>query len=212
MRRKFDEQLFTLNQELMRMAAMIEENIQKAVEAMVRQDVEAAAEIVEADENVDRMQKKIEQICFELLMRQQPVATDLRVISSTMKMVTDMERVGDHATDIAEITKMMAGTPYHVNMDTLKQMASESMMMLIHSVESYVEKSAKKAQDVIDYDDVVDDLYVKFKDEMIAEIRKGEADAEQVVDLLIVAKYFERIADHSTNIGKWVLFMLGEDR
>ncbi len=210
MRRKFDEQLNTLNQEMMRMGAMIEEQIQKAVDALVHQDAEQAEEIIRGDTDVDHMQKRIENLCFQLLMQQQPVATDLRVISAAMKMVTDMERIGDHAADISEITLMMADAPYTMNMDTIKAMASETLLMLIHSVESYVEKRMDKAQKVIDHDDVVDQLFDQAKQELVTEIRKGEGNAEHIIDMLIVAKYFERIGDHATNIANWVIFFLDD--
>ena len=155
MRTKFDEQLFQLNQEMMHMGTMIEEAIQKAIEALVKQDVEIAKTILNGDEEVDREQKRIENICFNLLMQQQPVAKDLRVISAAMKMVTDMERIGDHAADIAEVTIMMAGQPYIEKLDLINQMASETTMMLIKSIEAYVEKDMEKAQAVISHDDVV---------------------------------------------------------
>ncbi len=210
MRRKFDARLNTLNLEMMRMGAMIEEQIQKAVDALVHQDAEQAEEIIRGDTDVDHMQKRIENLCFQLLMQQQPVATDLRVISAAMKMVTDMERIGDHAADISEITLMMADAPYTMNMDTIKAMASETLLMLIHSVESYVEKRMDKAQKVIDHDDVVDQLFDQAKQELVTEIRKGEGNAEHIIDMLIVAKYFERIGDHATNIANWVIFFLDD--
>lgn len=210
MRTRFEEQLNMLNQEMMRMGAMIEEQIQKAVDAFLHQDTEQAEEIIKGDTDVDHMQKRIENLCFQLLMQQQPVASDLRVISAAMKMVTDMERIGDHAADISEITLMMADSPYTINMDTIKAMASETLLMLIHSVESYVEKRMDKAQKVIDHDDVVDELFDRAKKELVTEIRKGDGNAEHIIDMLIVAKYFERIGDHATNIANWVIFFLDD--
>ncbi|MBO5260399.1 MAG: phosphate signaling complex protein PhoU [Agathobacter sp.] len=208
MRTKFDEQLFQLNQEMMHMGTMIEEAIQKAIEALVKQDVEIAKTILNGDEEVDREQKRIENICFNLLMQQQPVAKDLRVISAAMKMVTDMERIGDHAADIAEVTIMMAGQPYIEKLDLINQMASETTMMLIKSIEAYVEKDMEKAQAVISHDDVVDDLFNRVKQKLIQMIHKNPEDGEQATDLLLVAKYFERIGDHATNIAEWVIFSL----
>ena len=208
MRTKFDEQLFQLNQEMMHMGTMIEEAIQKAIEALVKQDVEIAKTILNGDEEVDREQKRIENICFNLLMQQQPVAKDLRVISAAIKMVTDMERIGDHAADIAEVTIMMAGQPYIEKLDLINQMASETTMMLIKSIEAYVEKDMEKAQAVISHDDVVDDLFYRVKQKLIQMIHKNPEDGEQATDLLLVAKYFERIGDHATNIAEWVIFSL----
>lgn len=210
MRSKFDEQLNNLNQEMMHMGTMIEESIQRAIEAFINQDIEAAKEIMDGDAAVDREQKKIESICFTLLMQQQPVARDLRTISAAMKMVTDMERIGDHAADISEMTIMMSRNPYKVNIEDVKKMASETMLMLIRSIEAYVEKSNEKAHQVMKQDDVVDDLFDQVKAELIDFIRANPEDGEQAEDLLMVAKYFERIGDHATNIAEWVEFALDD--
>ena len=212
MRSKFDEQLKMLNQEMMHLGTMIEDSIQKAIEALIAQNVELAKKIMDSDTEVDREQKKIENICFNLLMQQQPVAKDLRVISAAMKMVTDMERIGDHAADISEITIMMADQTYAQNLDDIKKMASETVLMLIRSIEAYVEKDMKKAEDVIKHDDVVDELFDKNKADIIDLIRHDPEAGEQAADLLMVAKYFERIGDHATNIAEWVIFALDDKK
>ena len=162
MRSKFDEQLKTLNEEMMHMGSMIEESIQKAIEAFIHQDADSAKAIMEGDSEIDREQKKIESLCFNLLMQQQPVARDLRTISAAMKMVTDMERIGDHAADISEMTILMSSDkPYRVNIEHVKSMASETMLMLIRAIEAYVEKNNDKAHIVMKQDDVVDELFDK---------------------------------------------------
>ena len=212
MRAKFDEQLHMLNQEMMHMGSMIEDKIQKAIEALIGQNSALAKEIMEADNEVDREQKKIENICFNLLMQQQPVARDLRVISAAMKMVTDMERIGDHAADISEMTVMMASEPYAVDLSDIKKMASETVLMLIQSIEAYVEKAMLKAQSVIDHDDIVDELFNKVKQELIEMIRKNPAVSEQAADMLMVAKYFERIGDHATNLAELIIFALDDKK
>lgn len=212
MRAKFDEQLHMLNQEMMHMGSMIEDKIQKAIEALIGQNSALAKEIMEADNEVDREQKKIENICFNLLMQQQPVARDLRVISAAMKMVTDMERIGDHAADISEMTVMMASEPYVVDLGDIKKMASETVLMLIRSIEAYVEKDMLKAQSVIDHDDIVDELFNKVKQELIEMIRKNPAVSEQAADMLMVAKYFERIGDHATNLAELIIFALDDKK
>ncbi len=171
MRSKFDEQLRLLNQEMMYMGTMIEDSIQKAIEALIAQNAQLAEKIMNSDSDVDHEQKKIENICFNLLMQQQPVARDLRVISAAMKMVTDMERIGDHAADISEITIMLSKEPYVLNLDDIKKMASETVIMLIRSIEAYVEKDMNKAQEVIRHDDIVDDLFDKNKADIIELIR-----------------------------------------
>lgn len=194
------------------MGSMIEDKIQKAIEALIGQNSALAKEIMEADNEVDREQKKIENICFNLLMQQQPVARDLRVISAAMKMVTDMERIGDHAADISEMTVMMASEPYAVDLSDIKKMASETVLMLIRSIEAYVEKDMLKAQSVIDHDDIVDELFNKVKQELIEMIQKNPAVSEQAADMLMVAKYFERIGDHATNLAELIIFALDDKK
>ncbi len=206
MRSKFDEQLNQLNDEMMRMGTMIEDSIEKAIDALVNQNVTLAEEIMARDEEIDRQQKKIESICFNLLMQQQPVARDLRTISAAMKMVTDMERIGDHAADISEITVMLGNQPYPFSLDLIKKMATETMIMLIRSIEAYVEKDIVKAQSVIKHDDIIDALFDEVKQKLITLIHEAPDNGEQATDFLMIAKYFERIGDHATNISEWVIF------
>ena len=203
MRSKFDEQLDRLNKEMMKMGSAIEDSIRKAVDALVKQDAELAKKVMLQDE-----QKTIESICFNLLIQQQPVAKDLRTITAALKMVTDMERIGDQAADIGEITIKLSNQSYIKKLEHINQMASETMLMLIRSIEAYVEKDMDKARKVIAYDDVVDDLFEKVRDDLIAMIQADSANGEQAADLLMVAKYFERIGDHATNIAEWVIFAL----
>lgn len=212
MRSKFDEQLHLLNQEMMQMGSMIEDSIQKAINALIDQNVELAKKIMDNDTQIDHEQKKIENLCFNLLMQQQPVAKDLRVISAAMKMVTDMERIGDHAADISEMTILMSKTKYIPNLEHINRMASETVQMLIRSIEAYVEKDMKKAVDVIASDDIVDDLFDKNKAELIEQIQREPQSAESAADMLMVAKYFERIGDHATNIAEWVIFALDDKK
>lgn len=208
MRRRFDEQLEQLNQEMLQMGTMVEDSIQKAIEALLRQDTTLAQSVMEFDSQVDQKQKEIESICFTLLMQQQPVASDLRVISAALKMVTDMERIGDHAADISEMTLHLAHEPYIKNLEHISKMASETMWMLIQSIEAYVEKDVKKATGVIAHDDIVDELFTQTKQELIELIHKDKNNGEQATDLLMVAKYFERIGDHATNLAEWVIFSI----
>lgn len=205
MRKRFDEQLEELGKEMQSMGMMVEESIQKAIEALLRQDVELAKSVMEGDVLVDQKQKEIESICFTLLMQQQPVASDLRTISAALKMVTDMERIGDHAADISEMTVHLAHEPYIKNLDHIRQMASETMWMLIQSIEAYVEKDVKKANGVIAHDDVVDKLFAETKTDLIELIHKDKNNGEQATDLLMVAKYFERIGDHATNLAESIV-------
>ena len=197
---------------MMQMGSMIEDSIQKAINALIDQNVELAKKIMDNDTQIDHEQKKIENLCFNLLMQQQPVAKDLRVISAAMKMVTDMERIGDHAADISEMTILMSKTKYIPNLEHINRMASETVQMLIRSIEAYVEKDMNKAVDVIASDDVVDDLFDKNKAELIEQIQREPQSAESAADMLMVAKYFERIGDHATNIAEWVIFALDDKK
>ena len=208
MRNRFDRQLERLNDEMIEMGSMIESAIEKAVSALVTQDVEKAKTAIKADDEIDHQERDIENLCLKLLLQQQPVASDLRQISSALKMITDMERIGDHAADISEITIMMAGKPYIKKLEHIQEMAKETMQMLVNAVDAYVEKNMQKAQEVIKRDDVVDELFNQVKTELIQLIHEDADAGEQAADLLMVAKYFERIGDHATNISEWVIFSI----
>ena len=212
MRSKFDEQLSALNQKLIQMGQSIERNIQDAIDALVNGNVEKANQIISADDDIDKMQREIENICFGLLIQQQPVARDLRTITAAMKMVTDMERIGDHAVDISEMTEFLSEHKMNDKINTLKNMASEATVMLIHSIDAFTEKNAEIARDVIDHDDVVDTLFVNVKDEIIKLIAEKPEEGESGLDILMIAKYLERIGDHATNIAEWVLYSLDDKR
>ncbi len=208
MRSKFDEQLKALNNEMIIMSTMIEKAIQDAIDALFTQNVEKARRIMQDDELVDQEQKKIENICFQLLIQQQPVARDLRTITAAMKMVTDMERIGDQAADISELTICMADRPYLFNSENIKKMSAETISMLIRAVEAYVERDMDKAKQVIAHDDVVDALFLKVKSDLIEVMRTNMDYEEHAADLLMVNKYLERIGDHATNIAEWVIFSI----
>ena len=208
MRIRFDEQLKQLNKEMINMGTMIEKSIGDAVKALMKQDVELAQKVMAGDEEIDRTERKIEDLCLRLLLQQQPVARDLRNISAALKMVTDMERIGDHASDISEITIALADQPYIKKLEHIQQMAKETMIMLVGSIEAFVDKDLEKANEVIKRDDVVDDLFDKVKKELIQMIHENADKGEQAADLLMVAKYMERIGDHATNISEWVIFSI----
>lgn len=208
MRNRFDRQLSTLNDELIEMGSMIEKSIETAIKALVNQDVDLARHAIEADEEIDRQERIIEDLCLKLLLQQQPVAKDLRLISSALKMITDMERIGDHASDISEITIALADQPYIKKLEHIQQMAKETMIMLVGSIEAFVDKDLEKANEVIKRDDVVDDLFDKVKKELIQMIHENADKGEPAADLLMVAKYMERIGDHATNISEWVIFSI----
>ena len=211
MRNKFDAQLRQLNREMTNMGSMIEDAIQKSIQALFAQDVKTAEKIVELEDEIVDQQKKIENICFQLLIQQQPVASDLRTVTAAMKMVTDMSRIGDNAGDISELTIIMAENPYVMKVENIRKMAAETILMLIHALEAYVEKDAVKAREVMDHDDIVDDLFLQVKDELIETMRTNPDHEEQAADLLMVNKYLERIGDHAVNIAEWVIFAVNGD-
>ena len=208
MRNRFDRQLKELNNEMIEMGAMIEAAIEKAVSALVNQDVEKAKEAVKGDDVINHQEKNIENLCLKLLLQQQPVARDLRQISAALKMVTDMERIGDHAADISEITIALASQPYVKKLEHIQEMAKETMQMIVKAADAFVEKDKEKAIAVMQQDDVVDDLFDTVKKELIGLIHENPENGEQAADLLMVAKYFERIGDHATNISEWVVFSI----
>lgn len=211
MRNRFDRQLEELNDELIEMGSLIEKAIEMGISALVKQDVEKAKQAIEFDNEIDRQEKTVESLCMKLLLQQQPVAKDLRLISAALKMITDMERIGDHAADISEMTIQMAGSTYEkndINIDLIKEMAKETTNMVIKSVDAFVNKDLELARYVIVRDDIVDDFFAQFKKQLIGIINANVKNGEQATDMLMVAKYFERIGDHATNIAEWVIYSI----
>ena len=205
MRNRFDEQLALLKKELIEMGALCEEVIAKASEALTRGDVALAATVAPLDGQIDRKERDIEALCLRLLLQQQPVARDLRKISAALKMITDMERIGDQAEDIAEIVTFLKGRTGQ-NDDLLREMARSTIKMVTESVDAFVKHDIMLAEKVVAYDDVVDNYFEQVKDELIARIAENPDDGEYALDLLMIAKYFERIGDHAVNIAEWVIF------
>ena len=208
MRKKYDEQLDLLGNMLVEMGALIETAIARATQALKTQDIKQAQKAISYDKEVDQKEKDIEQLCLKLLLLQQPVASDLRFISAALKMITDMERIGDQAADIAEIAIMLAGTPYIKELEHIPQMAEATVKMVSDSIDAFVAKDLELAISVIEHDDVVDELFDTIKFELVDLIRENSKNAEQAMDLLMIAKYFERIGDHAENIAEWVVFSI----
>ncbi|MCL2696969.1 MAG: phosphate signaling complex protein PhoU [Oscillospiraceae bacterium] len=208
MRSRFDEQLNELNSKLIEMSAIIEHSISAAVEALLTQNVELAGTVKADERTSDKQEKQIETLCFELLLRHQPVAGDLRIISAALKMITDMERIADQAEDIAEISKYLADKPYIKQPEDIAKMAVAAKKMLKESIDSFVNRDLSLAKAVLEHDDVVDDLFRKIRNDLTALIHENPDNGEQALDLLMVAKYLERIGDHASNIAEWVIFMI----
>ena len=205
MRNRFDQQLVLLNEQLTRMGELCEVAIGKATTALKEGSIEQAHAVIEADEEIDQAETDIERLCLKLLLQQQPVARDLRQISAALKMITDMERIGDQASDIAEIIGFLNGR-IGTDAQYICQMAVAAMRMVTESVEAYVKRDVAMAEATIQHDDVVDDLFLKVKESLIQMISENPKDGEYALDLLMIAKYFERIGDHATNIAEWVVF------
>lgn len=205
-REYYGQQLKELKNRMLLLGSMIEGVIKDTVRALVSQDIEKAKEIAAGDDKVDRLVRQIEEQCYSLLLRQQPVARDLREVSAALKMITDMERIGDHGTDISELIILMSENPYPEEIGMIEEMSKEAMIMLMEAVDAFAQADAGKAEAVIGKDDIVDALFLKVKDSIALSLKTSETDAKQELDLLMAAKYFERIGDHATNIAEWVIF------
>ena len=205
MRIRFDEQLSLLNKKMIEMGAECEELIALVAKALLNGDVEGARKAKEQGHEIDQMEREIESICLKLLLQQQPVAKDLRVISAALKMITDMERIGDQAEDIAEIIPFLDGRTGAEFAD-FKPMAEATCKMVTDSIDAYVKQDVALAKAVAEHDDVVDDAFDRVKQTLIKMSSENTADGEYAVDLLMIAKYFERIGDHAVNIAEWVEF------
>lgn len=205
MRSRFDEQLATLNKELIEMGALCEEAIADAAKALTKADEKTAAKVEPLEAEINQKERDIESLCLKMLLQQQPVARDLRQISAALKMITDLERIGDQASDIAEIITFIdkkAG----VDCEPICLMAEATIRMVTESVDAFVKRDVGIAQQAIAHDDTVDDYFLKVKRSLINMIAQRPADGEHALDLLMIAKYFERIGDHAVNIAEWVIF------
>ena len=205
MRDFFQEQLKELNRELTRMGAACEEIIALASHALTDWDVELVRKVNTIGTQIDESERTIESICLKLLLRQQPVARDLRQISAAMKMITDMERIGDQAEDIVEIVPYMTAHPDE-KFPKIREMAKAAQAMVTEAVDAYVKQDLNMARKVMAHDDVVDSYFSQIKSGIIDIIAAEPAHGEYALDLLMIAKYFERIGDHCTNIAEWVEF------
>ena len=205
MRSRFDEQLAELNKELIEMGALCEEVIAMASQALTAGDPEQARKVAPLDAEIDQKERDVESLCLKLLLQQQPVARDLRQISAALKMITDMERIGDQAEDVAEIVCFLNGrTPEDEGLMT--EMARATIKMVTESVDAYVKHDTMLAEKVIAEDDIVDGWFDRVKHTLIRRMTTDPGEGERAVDLLMIAKYFERIGDHAVNVAQWVIF------
>lgn len=204
MRNKYEEQLEKLNTSIQSMGKMVEVAIESTILTLLGRDKDAAKTVKANDYAIDDMERDIESQCLKLLLQQQPVAGDLRMITSALKMITDMERIGDHAVDIADLVLNLPNLKYK-KIATLEEMTSQTLKMIQDGISSYIERDYNKAKNVIANDDQVDLLYHEIKKDLIDKIKKTD-EGEKILDYLLIAKYIERIGDHAVNIAKWVVF------
>ncbi len=206
-----------LHEELVEMGMLCEKVITKVTDALISGNKELAKEVIKDDEKIDQKEKDIERRCLKLLLIQQPVASDLRQISAALKMITDMERIGDQAADIAEIINV-ANAEDQKKVAKIQEMAKATIAMVVESVNAFVKNDLVLAKRVIEYDDIVDKLFLEVRAELIEYIGQnainngGKTDAEYAIDLLMISKYFERIGDHATNIAEWVEYSITGER
>ena len=207
MRSRFDQQLALLNRELTLMGALCEDILSKVSQSMVDWDPDLKKNIQPVAQEIDQKERDIEALCLKLILHQQPVARDLRVISAALKIITDMERIGDQAEDIAEIITYLGGRTGDTHTQ-IQKMARAAIGMVVDSVDAYVRKDLALAEKAIQEDDVVDNYFAAIKKDLIGWIAQQPQDGEYALDLLMIAKYLDRIGDHATNIAEWVIFSI----
>ena len=207
MRTRFEEQLTRLNAELIDMGTLIEHAIVESTQALGARDVVRARTVMALDRDIDQKEREIESLCLKLLLQQQPVARDLRFISAALKMITDMERIGDQAADVAEIVTMLDGG-HEGEFTQIQEMGGETVKMVRGAIDAFVRRDLTLAEWVIDMDDKVDGLFVAAKDALIELLRRDAGAGELALDLLMISKYLERIGDHAVNIAEWVVFAI----
>ena len=207
-RNKFEIELNNLHSDIIKMGAMVEDAIERSVKALLAQNEEAAKSVIESDKDINQMTSSIESAALKVLLRQQPVASDLRTISTALKIVTDIERIGDQAADICSIVLHLCDEEYQTKLIVIPQMAELAKNMVNLCIDSFVRLDTKIAQKVIETDNDMDDLFNKVKQNMINLIKASPEYADQAIYLMMIAKYFEKIGDHAENVAEWVIFCM----
>jgi phosphate transport system protein len=211
-RQSFDQELESLRQDLVHMGEVVQMSIKNAVDALARRDKGLARAVMDGDDDIDRMQVEIEDRCISLIARQQPVATDLRILGTGLKITTDLERIGDHAFDIAQIVLLIGDEPLIKPLVDIPRMAEISQQMLLDSLQSYLKLDIQLAEKVCRNDDKVDQLYNQVFRELLTYMLEDPKKINQATQLIFVARYLERIADHSTNVAEWVIYLATGER
>jgi len=205
-RYNFDKELESLHINLIQMAGLVEESIENTIEALLRHDAELAVKVAQGDDIIDEYEQKIEKQCLDLIARQQPLAKDLRTIGSALKIITDLERIADQAADIAGYTIKMAREKYIKPIIDIPRMAECTKNMVNKVIDAYVKQDVEAAKAVIAADDEVDDLFARIVLELTDIVKNNPRTVEQAINLILIAKYLERMADHTTNIAEWIIY------
>ena len=205
-RQHFETGLKELHEEMIRMVTLVEQAIERSIVALKTQDVKMAQEIIDGDDTVDEQERRIEKLCLELIATQSPLAKDLRSIGAALKIITDLERIADHASDISEITIRMRHEKYIKPLIDIPRMADLARSMVGRAIRSFIRQDTELAVNVCDSDDEVDDLFSRIVTELSALMKEDPRSVDQAIDLILIAKYLERMADHATNIGEWVVY------
>lgn len=208
MRAQLDQQLNILNVKMLELATLVESSVANSVKALIDKDLQLAASVVKDDVQINEKEREIEQICLSVLLQQQPVARDFRTVTSTLKIITDMERIGDHAVNIADITINLGKADHIIELVKIPQMAKLVKEMITTSIDAYVERSLDKAHKVVEQDDLVDKLFISAKKDLIDLVHADKANGEQALEFMMIIRYLERIGDHTTNIAEWVEFAI----
>ncbi len=209
MRTEFEQQLKDLNQNLTDMSELCIQSVEEALKALIEQEEAPAHQVLEREMKINDLEREISQEAIRLVMRQQPVASDLRFLSASISMNTDLERIGDQAEDISRLVLQMIQTGYEKReLGSLVEMSRRTNEMIEQSVQAFISDDAELAEQVVDSDDLVDALFVKVRDEIVKDIQEGSYEASTLTDMLMIAKYLERIGDHATNIGEAVYFSI----
>ncbi len=205
---KFEEELTNVKDELLQMCGMVENAIERAIKALVERDLEISKKLILEDKNVDSLERTIEQDCLKILLMEHPFASDFRDVSAILKMITDLERIGDHASDISEISLQLGKETPLKMLEHLKMMATCSIAMVKDSVQSYINRDLETAISLNKRDDKIDLLFEEIKSELVSLIKSDSKNANQAILLLLIAKYLERVGDHAVNIGEWVEYAI----
>ncbi|NDL67770.1 phosphate signaling complex protein PhoU [Anaerotalea alkaliphila] len=211
-RYEFDKELNTLHKDLVKMGALIEKSIDDTMEALRKNNLPLAAEVMERDDEIDRMEMEIEKECFTIVARQQPIATDLRDVASILKIVTDLERIGDHCEDICSYIVKNSEIGYVKPLPPIFLMAEKVKRMIRDTIDAFIRKDEVLAAEVCERDDEVDEFFRSIVDDLVEAIEQDPTKTRQNIYYIFITKYLERMADHSTNIAEWVLYFVSGER